>query len=724
MVVKLTLGEILDKLMASLDLDEITRSVLSDRFIAEGASFLCKTLPGLSKAIIRCVSLGWINNPDLPETMITGFRLRSGSRLPRILRLQLSRLFTRKGKLKKDYDPTALYEIRQLCEYFYKLAFDFSPDEREAAVRAYKDTENVIGYGVDYSWVDLLRKNLETYYDLKEPIDKILDTFRPRVTPGTYAGSSTSSYNRPHWAVQKRSRGNATTVPTGYKFTQRALKPAPRPWRLLTEGTRHIRGGLVSKPGEVSDILTRLNRESFYRAAVDSGLKPDWDMVVRLVPPVLVYESFCEVLFVPKDSRGPRVISKERLEYVRMQMSYFDYMVHKLERVTRGRVRFKDQELHKRLAKDGSCSGEWATCDLKEASDRVPLRVVQSLFRNLPIRHFLEWRSQLAILPDGSKCYMKKLAGMGSGLTFPTMALLIHLTISTAISINYRIPYKKAASLVYVYGDDVIVPTKYYAVVQSALERVGLLLNKDKSFAQGDFRESCGGDFLRGFDVTPLRLKLSSAGLPTMAECYKNGLLLEGLGLLQLERHCRLLVKAGLYDLAEYYYSAMERKLGSLPRVEGESPYFGRFEGLGLPDLCPTKSWKRPFRLQPMDAERARIRENNFKNWGFNLSQPLPAKENDCIPLSSNSLKAWVMRPVEEPFSDEEIGYRFARTRFYFNREVDQQYYLYDSLRAVRDDNSSERPPILGVSLPREGLLSKKLVNVDRLRTTEGTCTW
>jgi hypothetical protein len=43
--------------------------------------------------------------------------------------------------------------------------------------------------------------------------------------------------------------------------------------------------------------------------------------------------------------------------------------------------------------------------------------------------------------------------------------------------------------------------------VQTALEAFGLKINERKSFSNGFFRESCGGDYYRGYDVTPVYLR-------------------------------------------------------------------------------------------------------------------------------------------------------------------------------------------------------------------------
>jgi hypothetical protein len=60
---------------------------------------------------------------------------------------------------------------------------------------------------------------------------------------------------------------------------------------------------------------------------------------------------------------------------------------------------------------------------------------------------------------------------------------------------------------IFVYGDDIIIPTELASDVVSALSYCGFSINKDKSFVDGRFRESCGGDYFEGVDVRPFFLK-------------------------------------------------------------------------------------------------------------------------------------------------------------------------------------------------------------------------
>lgn len=519
-------------LCIDLGIDKGTLSILRHRYKNEGLSLFTKTLPLLSKAVVRSLEVGRINDPSDPTTSITAFAWKSRSRVPNIFGLH--EVFTRSGRLKVGFDVRILARLRQVCEYFYKLAVPYLSHDIERAEEKYVETDRDVGdQCVDTEYVDQLRRRVETHYGLDTPVHDILHLFKPRFTPGSFAGSS-STPKGVHWSEYKRSKRETYKVPYGMQSYKHAAKPYP-------------------------SLRRRHDKHKF----------------------ALSNERVCEVLFVPKDSRGPRVISKEPSDAIRFQMSFFDWITSGLEKSTAGRILFTDQSKHRELARQGSITGDWSTFDLESASDRVRFDVILRLFRNLPCKKFLlECRSEFSRLPSGRVIKLNKLSGMGSGLTFPSMALLIHLTISEAISRHFRIPYKEAMKFVYVYGDDLIVPTVASSLVADALSRVGLKLNKHKSFCRGKFRESCGADYYNGVSVAPVRCKLSNASLTVT-----KGMLLnipdKDEARVSIERHCRELVKAGLWRASDYLYELFEHSWFKLPLVTGENPVLGRFQLYG-----------------------------------------------------------------------------------------------------------------------------------------------
>jgi len=231
------------------------------------------------------------------------------------------------------------------------------------------------------------------------------------------------------------------------------------------------------------------------------------------------------VVLVPKDSRGPRIISCEPCEMMFIQQGLMRrlYAILEKHQYTTGQINFLDQSVNRSLAKTSSIDGIFATIDLSDASDRVSWELVKRVFPDNWVRCLEACRSEETILPDRSVVKLNKFAPMGSACCFPVEALVFwacaQAVLYEQVHGSFALPRDRKEEIVtkipvYVYGDDIITPANFAAVVIRGLECVGLLANANKSFWRGPFRESCGGDYHNGYDVTPVRVKkyLSSQG--------------------------------------------------------------------------------------------------------------------------------------------------------------------------------------------------------------------
>jgi len=108
-------------------------------------------------------------------------------------------------------------------------------------------------------------------------------------------------------------------------------------------------------------------------------------------------------------------------------------------------------------------------------------------------------------LIDKKWVYLEKFSSMGNGFTFELETLLF-LALSMATMESLGLENQPGRDL-HVYGDDIIVPTECAANVKAVLRYFGMAINETKSFVEGPFRESCGGDFFEGVDVRPYQLK-------------------------------------------------------------------------------------------------------------------------------------------------------------------------------------------------------------------------
>lgn len=176
-----------------------------------------------------------------------------------------------------------------------------------------------------------------------------------------------------------------------------------------------------------------------------------------------------------------------------------------------------DQQPNRDLAWEGSVDGSFATIDLSSASDSVSWPLVKAWFRESCLyRWMLCTRSFEVQLPDGTVQHVDKFAPMGSALCFPTEVVVFCAITECAIKEAGGDPNR---SRYRVFGDDIVVESKYAPFVMSRLERNGFSVNTQKSYSTTDlpwiFRESCGGEYLDGADVTPVRLSRRFSGLKT-----------------------------------------------------------------------------------------------------------------------------------------------------------------------------------------------------------------
>jgi hypothetical protein len=212
-----------------------------------------------------------------------------------------------------------------------------------------------------------------------------------------------------------------------------------------------------------------------------------------------------QTIFVPKSYKTFRTISMESstLQYIQQGIwKEIDRVVGKSSYL-KARIGFHDQERNQSLAKQGSLNRNYATIDLSAASDSVSYALVKELFKGTKLlKYIVASRSRRTLLPDGRLVRLKKFAPMGSALCFP-IETMIFAAICQYVAREHGMTGDYS-----VFGDDIIVPTQCAEDVMITLEVLGFSVNREKSFfdPQCWFRESCGGEYCDGYDVTPLRV--------------------------------------------------------------------------------------------------------------------------------------------------------------------------------------------------------------------------
>jgi len=231
----------------------------------------------------------------------------------------------------------------------------------------------------------------------------------------------------------------------------------------------------------------------FFSTIVDE--MPGW---LGLAEPFSVKMVRGNVLFtVPKKTDIDRVACKEPDLNMFMQKGVGDYFRSQLRR---SGINLNDQSINQSLARKGSENGSLVTLDLSSASDSVSEGLVALLLPECWFTLLDALRCRVTII-DGEEHRNHMFSSMGNGFTFELESLLFYtLTKATAYFTGTR-------GVVSVYGDDIICPANMSHDLIWVLQYFGFSTNVDKSCIEGPYRESCGGHYWNGFDITPFYIR-------------------------------------------------------------------------------------------------------------------------------------------------------------------------------------------------------------------------
>jgi len=417
-------------------------STFRERLANEGLTFLTTSLPALGKGLDSVFSSGdWVKPHPLEDRVIPHFKLGSHG-IP---------LFLGKAiKSAMNGDSRAVDCVRQLSYIFYKLNVQFDKSVVANFLDNFEKVDREVGV-----WTKERLEDLTLIHIAGDLISRVLCNANPfDILPRHGSGAT------------------ACHTPNSEKYHHFRYS------RKLDELFSYSDHFFFS-PTHLADEMGKLE---------ESG---ELDPQAR-------------VCLVPKDSRGPRVISCEPAEFMFIQQGLMRKLYETMEThsLTKGFINFEDQGVNKMLAYSSSIDGMYGTLDLTDASDRVSLNLVRALFPQNWVKAFEACRSESTKLPNGKIVKLQKFAPMGSSCCFPVEALVFWAIACASIRIA-----RGSHPECYVYGDDIIVPTPWVSTVIDGLESVGLIVNRSKSYASGPFRESCGGDYHNGYDVTPVRVR-------------------------------------------------------------------------------------------------------------------------------------------------------------------------------------------------------------------------
>jgi len=445
-----------------------TLQKVEKRVAKEGLGFLTKSLPRLGKGLDKALA-----EVEPLDAAALGFTPMPDSKLPLFMGELFQTVLAKDGSVLPRADVISVKSLRQVLYAFYKLELAYDSETEQNVISKFKGTEDEIKHhSINFAH-----------------IANVISDCGPLAYEGI----------RPSWAGKTIHEARKTLSRVFQSFDPLNIHPRHGPGAVSTKEKLWDKYQWTSIPQRITEVYPL---DAFFFASLGHVC----DSIGEIQRIVDDKEIFARVVLVPKDSRGPRLISMEPLAFQWIQQGLSQAMVSHVERnhLTKWGVRFTDQKPNRWGALLGSQSGKYATLDLNEASDRVTVGLVRLLFPE-PLLGCLEaCRSLGTELPDGDRVIFHKFAPMGSALCFPVLALTVWSLLTSGLR---ALGAHVDSDDVYVYGDDVIVPTEMAENAICILETFGLKINRDKSCTKGFFRESCGMDAFRGEPVTPVRFR-------------------------------------------------------------------------------------------------------------------------------------------------------------------------------------------------------------------------
>lgn len=576
-------------------LTDYTRDIdtLKKRIDAEGIGFAAKILPTLAKNMFQFLETG--------EAAYPGYKLQPGTKYPRFL----------KGIFYVVYGPFATEEKAYAIDCIYQLSSLFKKiegDYPEKILAEKYDEFKAVDLELASKFDNLDESSFETLELARALFNedwKEFDVFGPDSIPRPGPGATRSKTPKhmryePHMFFSMHQQ----SFPYEEWFY-------PDMWSVVGEARSFL--GLINNP-ELGFPKARM-------------------------------------MYVAKYYGTPRGICIEENESQWLQQGCANGMRSHVKRhpTLAGHVEFNDQSINRALALQASIDMEDATIDMEGGSDRHPRDVVSWVTQdNVDFHNALMCLSTRCIEPPvGDKkqiLFLNKFAPMGSGLCFPVMGLMHYYLILAIVKRAHDADIKNR---LYVYGDDIVLPTRYTDSVFDELPKYGMKLNRNKSFAHSNFRESCGIHAYGGVDITPVfvRRTLRPGKIDTMVSAFATE---------------ELLYNKGLYHTAKCVRDLYEKTNGHVPFITSTSPLVG---------------WKRPACVlteltQSFDVTRSRRRPRKSKKldhqcYEYRVLCIIPEYEaNETMPETQAYLR-WFSQRTENSssyhgaLSQQRLGWRW-----------------------------------------------------------------
>lgn len=535
-----------------LDRDIIT---VEKRFENEGYGFLTVALPALDAALILGLSSGRFACP-------VGLKRVKGGTIPRLFSGMFCKVFDPlTGLLVEVPDLGTLKDLRTILMLFKKTQLSAEDEEllHKKAVNEFYQCDGVASRVLipdrhDHLIGRVCKALLNTL------LSKDIENARYKHGPG--AVKEGYKANEKYAALFEAIRDDDVDLlgcglwgigeAARFPICPEVLSEGEHDESRLRRKTRTARSGSFKLPRSDRNVLLKDGDSNYDRSS----------------------RSTAKLISVPKNSSSRRTITVEPMlkQFVQQGLNILLRESILECRILRNCLALSDQGLNQKLALEGSIYDNWATIDLKSASDLLSISLVKSVFRHHGpfLDHMMECRSSFVSCDNKPTLELGKFAGMGNALTFPVQSICFAVVGIAAILDSWGTTptywnLRRASRLIRVYGDDIIVDTRYAQQVVDWLHAVGLKVNVKKSFLKGNFKESCGVDAFRGADITPLYIRHR----PDQTEAIPNVIA----GFVSLSNHMWL---SGLYEAGTWLKNEVESLLGKrLPLVSRDSGSLG-----------------------------------------------------------------------------------------------------------------------------------------------------
>jgi hypothetical protein len=214
-------------------------------------------------------------------------------------------------------------------------------------------------------------------------------------------------------------------------------------------------------------------------------------------------EDCSRISFVEKNVDEARTIATEPSINMFFQLAIGDVINRRLGQLYKW-SKSSTPDLNRLMAYVGSRNGFFATIDLQSASDSIGLALCKYALPSYLYELLLLFRCSSSKLPGGQKIRLPMVSTMGNGWTFSLMTALLYCALHAVCDIVGDSDDIRSCN---VFGDDIVIPYNLYRGTIRILKLLGFVVNREKSYSEGSFRESCGHDFYDGKFVRPVYIR-------------------------------------------------------------------------------------------------------------------------------------------------------------------------------------------------------------------------